>query len=186
MTSSALPVWAELHSHRHDLIGTRIADLFAGNPNRGPEMTIEDDGLVFDYSKNLVTTSTMNLLVRLAEQRRLTDGIEAMFAGDHVNVTEDRAALHTALRAPADDCDPVSRDVQRVLRRMGDFATRLRSGTWLGVTGKPIRVVVNIGIGGSDLGPAMAYQSLREFAIPTIDLRFVSNVDGHDLTRVLD
>ncbi|RMI31490.1 glucose-6-phosphate isomerase [Nocardia stercoris] len=186
MTATALPAWAELHSHRHDLTGTRIADLFAADPRRGPELTIEDDGLVLDYSKNLVTARTLELLVRLAEQRQLSTGIEAMFAGDHVNVTEDRAALHTALRAPAGAGLPQSAAVEAVLARMSAFATAVRSGARLGATGKPIRAVVNIGIGGSDLGPAMAYQALREFATPTIDLRFVSNVDGHDLTRVLD
>ena len=153
-------------------------------------MTLEHDGLILDYSKNLISCATVDLLARLAEQRQLAKGIEAMFAGDHINSTENRAVMHTALRAPAHavievDGHNVVPDIQQVLERMGRFAARIRSGSWRGATGKPIRTVVNIGIGGSDLGPAMAYLALREFAAPDIDIRFVSNVDGHDLARTL-
>lgn len=151
-------------------------------------MTVEHDGLVLDYSKNLVTVRTMELLVELANERGLGAGIEAMFRGQNINTSEHRPALHTALRAPAGkvielNAKDIVPAVQGVLEQMSEFATQVRSANWRGATGKPIRAVVNIGIGGSDLGPAMADHALREFA--AFDVRFVSNVDGHHLTRIL-
>ncbi|MBY8856831.1 glucose-6-phosphate isomerase [Nocardia sp. CA2R105] len=190
MSSTLSPAWAGLQTHRHDLTYTRIGDLFGTEPNRGPELTIEHDGVVLDYSKNLLTSHTVELLAQLAEERQLSVGIEAMFSGERVNVTEDRAVLHTALRAPAGtvvelDGHDVVPDVHDVLGRMADFSTRVRSGQWRGATGESIRTVVNIGIGGSDLGPAMATLALRQFASDGPDVRFVANVDGHDLARTL-
>ncbi|MFI2478811.1 glucose-6-phosphate isomerase [Nocardia xishanensis] len=190
MSAVFSPAWRQLESHRNDLIGTRISDLFEVHPNRGPEMTIEYDGVVLDYSKNLVTAATIDSLVRLAEERQLAAGIEAMFGGANLNLTEGRAVLHTALRAPAHavvevDGHNVIPDIQRVLERMEQFAAAVRSGRWHGATGKRIRAVVNIGIGGSDLGPAMAYQALREHASDALEVRYVSNIDGHDLARAL-
>lgn len=153
-------------------------------------MTAEHDGVVVDYSKNLVDADTLDLLVAFAEERGLRDGIEAMFRGDRINSTEGRAVLHTALRATPDrqvlvDGRDVVGDVHGVLERMGAFAEQVRTGEWRGHTGQPIRAVVNIGIGGSDLGPAMACEALRDFAQPGLTVRFVSNVDGHDLARAL-
>ncbi|MFE3002629.1 glucose-6-phosphate isomerase [Nocardia sp. NPDC059246] len=190
MTVAGLPAWKRLQSHRKELSDTTIRDLFDSNPDRGSELTLEADGLVLDYSKNLVTAKTLALLTELAEQRRLGEGIEAMFRGERINVTEDRAVLHTALRAPAESVPEVDgldigNAVHEVLEGMAGFADRVRAGTWVGATGKPIRTVVNIGIGGSDLGPAMAYQALRELATDGPEIRFVSNIDGHDLDRAL-
>lgn len=190
MSPESSPAWAQLQAHRHDVDGIRIPDLFARQSGRGPELTVEYDGVVLDYSKNLVTAETVDLLVRLAHERGLGAGISSMFGGAHINVTEDRAVLHTALRAPAAAVVEVAGhnvvpDIQRVLERMAEFSTRVRSGQWRGATGEPIRAVVNIGIGGSDLGPAMAYRALRDFASDTVDVRFVSNVDGHDLAAAL-
>lgn len=185
-----LPVWRELCAHRDELAATSLTELFAADPRRGTVMSAEYDGLVLDYSKNTVTEHTLDLLVRLATERGLRAGIDAMIAGDHINTTEDRAVLHTALRAPvAGALSPagaqVSPAVHEVLDRMSDFADRVRAGRWCGATGRPIRTVVNIGIGGSDLGPAMAYRALSELADAGIEARFVSNVDGHDITRAL-
>ncbi|MFD6354120.1 glucose-6-phosphate isomerase [Nocardia tengchongensis] len=190
MTVESSPAWARLRAHRESLAGERISDLFDRVPDRGTEMTVEHDGLVLDYSKNLVTGETIDLLVELARERGLAAGIEAMFAGAPINVTENRAALHTALRSPADavievDGLDVVPAVQRTLGRMEAFAREVRSGRWLGATGEPIWAVVNIGIGGSDLGPAMACLALREYGTGTMEVRFVSNVDGHDLRRAL-
>ncbi|WP_254191045.1 glucose-6-phosphate isomerase [Nocardia sp. ncl1] len=172
------------------MAGATMTDLFAAQRDRGQEMTVEHDGIVLDFSKNRVTTHTMDLLVGLAQEAGLEAGVEAMFRGERINITEDRAVLHTALRAPHDTVVEVEGrdvvpDVHGVLERMGAFADRVRSGRWRGMSGKPIAAVVNIGIGGSDLGPAMAYQALREFSTDTLDVRFVSNVDGHDLARTL-
>ncbi|MEV5650937.1 glucose-6-phosphate isomerase [Nocardia sp. NPDC052254] len=184
------PVWRELAAHRAELATTSLARLFETDPRRGTAMSAEYDGVVLDYSKNLVTERTLGLLTRLAADRGLERGIAAMFAGDRINTTEDRAVLHTALRADASasvllDGEDVIPAVQAVLDRMSDFAERVRSGRWCGATGRAIRTVVNIGIGGSDLGPAMAHHALRERAQPGLDARFVSNVDAHDITRVL-
>ncbi|MQY31812.1 glucose-6-phosphate isomerase [Nocardia aurantia] len=184
------PVWRDLSAHRAELATTSLARLFEINPRRGIDMSIERDGMVLDYSKNLVTDQTIRLLTRLATDRGLGEGIAAMFAGDRVNTTEDRAALHTALRADASASVPVDGEnvipaVHAVLNRMSDFADRVRSGEWRGATGRAVRTVVNIGIGGSDLGPAMAYHALRERARSGIDARYVSNIDGHDIIPVL-
>ncbi|MEU1994057.1 glucose-6-phosphate isomerase [Nocardia gamkensis] len=184
------PTWGELRAHRDELAATSLAELFAGDPRRAARMTLECDGIVLDYSKNAVADRTMHLLLRVAEERGLRDGIDAMFAGDRINTTEDRAVLHTALRAPAtasllvDGADVVPA-VHDVLNRMSEFADDLRSCRWCGATGRRIRTVVNIGIGGSDLGPAMAYHALLETADIGIEARFVSNVDGHDISRTL-
>ncbi|WP_227982012.1 glucose-6-phosphate isomerase [Nocardia spumae] len=184
------PAWRELSAHRAELATTSLARLFRLDPRRGTAMSVEYDGVVLDYSKNLVTARTMELLIRLAADRGLREGIGAMFAGERINTTEDRAVLHTALRADASasvllNGEDVVPSVHAVLDRMRDFADRVRSGRWRGATGRPIRTVVNIGIGGSDLGPAMAYHALRERAQDGLQARFVSNIDGHDITRVL-
>ncbi|MEV6338873.1 glucose-6-phosphate isomerase [Nocardia vinacea] len=190
MSTYVGPAWAELQSHRRRMIGARIGDLFGAQPNRGPEMTVVHDDIVLDYSKNLITAETVDRLLRLAEERQLVGGIEAMFRGERINVTENRAVQHAALRAPVDsvvevDGRNVVPDVQSVLEQMAEFASRVRYRSWLGASGLPIRTVVNIGIGGSDLGPAMAYRALREFATDTVDVRFVANADGHDLDWTL-
>ncbi|MFE2995746.1 glucose-6-phosphate isomerase [Nocardia sp. NPDC059246] len=190
MSTVSTPAWADLERHRRRMGGTRITDLFEAQPDRGPVMTVVDDELVLDYSKNLVSAETIDLLLQLAEERGLSSGIAAMFGGERINVTENRAVLHVALRAPSGSVvkaygREIVPDVQQVLDQMENFASRVRSGNWLGASGEPIRAVVNIGIGGSDLGPAMAFQALRGFADDTLDVRFVSNADGHDLARAL-
>ncbi|MEU6564287.1 glucose-6-phosphate isomerase [Nocardia nova] len=184
------PAWRELRSHSEDVAAVRLVDLFAADPRRGAGMSAECDGVVLDYSKNAVTDRTLELLFRLADERGLRAGIDAMFAGERINTTEVRAVLHTALRAPAtasrtlDGVDVVPA-VHDVLNRMSDFADGVRAGRWRGATGRRIRTVVNIGIGGSDLGPAMVYQALADPADTRVQARFVSNVDGHDISRAL-
>ncbi|WP_425295624.1 glucose-6-phosphate isomerase [Nocardia abscessus] len=187
---SELPVWRELSTHRVESAVTSMRELFDRNPRRGAELSVECDGVVLDYSKNVITDRTLSLLMRLARDCDLAAGIDAMFAGARINTTEDRPVLHTALRTPASesvllDGVDVVRSVHEVLERMSDLADAIRSGRWCGATGRPVRTVVNIGIGGSDLGPAMAYHALREFAHATVEARFISNVDGHDIDRVL-
>jgi glucose-6-phosphate isomerase len=186
--------WLALEAH-HDEIGERhLRELFAEDPERGERLVVEAVGLVVDYSKNRVTDETLELLVDLGRERGLAERIEAMFAGERINSTEGRAVLHVALRAPRGstimlDGENVVPAVHAVLDRMTDFADRVRSGEWLGHTGKPIRNVVNIGIGGSDLGPVMAYEALRDYSRRDMTFRFVSNVDGTDFaeaTRDLD
>jgi len=182
--------WTGLRVHRERIAENTLRELFAAEPGRGPAMTVEHDGIVLDYSKNLVTTETLDLLVELAEARGLRLGIEAMVTGEPINTTEHRPVLHSALRASRDrqivvDGRDVVADVHAVLDRMGAFAEKVRTGGWRGHTGERIRAVVNIGIGGSDLGPAMACQALRADTDPGLDVRFVSNVDGHDLLRTL-
>lgn len=189
MTTQSL-WWLRLRTHRERIAGRSLRELFTAQRGRGPAMTAEHDRVVVDYSKNLVTAETVELLVELAEERGLHAGIEAMFTGDRINSTEGQAVLHTALRAPVDrqvlvDGRDVVANVHAILQRMSVFAEQIRSGAWQGHTGERIRAIVNIGIGGSDLGPAMACQALREFAQPGLMVRFVSNVDGHDLTRTL-
>jgi glucose-6-phosphate isomerase len=180
------PEWNALSAHHAAVADRHLRDLFADDPARGDILTAVAGDLFLDYSKNRVTAETMRLLVALAERAGLRRRIEAMFTGEHINVTEDRAVLHVALRAPAgavievDDHDVVP-DVHAVLARIGDFAERVRSGEWTGFTGRRIRNVVNIGIGGSDLGPAMAYEALRGRSDRSLRLRFVSNVDGDDI-----
>lgn len=185
-TIARTPEWEALETHRATMDGVHLRDLFAEDPARGETMTIEAGDLYLDYSKNLVTRETIDLLVALAERAGLRSRIGAMFAGEKVNVTEGRAALHVALRAPEDevievDGENVVPEVHAVLRKMAAFADRVRSGHWTGFTGRRIRNVVNIGIGGSDLGPAMAYEALRDFSDRSMAFRFVSNVDGTDV-----
>ena len=182
---SATPEWKALEKHAVAIREAHLRDLFASDPARGTRLTLELDGVYVDYSKNLVTDETLTLLIALADAAGLRPRIDAMFAGEHINVSEDRAVLHVALRAPegdhieADGVDVVP-GVHAVLTKMGDFAERVRSGTWTGHTGKRVRNIVNIGIGGSDLGPAMAYAALRDFSQRDLHFAFVSNVDGTD------
>ncbi len=191
---SERPAWAKLGAHYETIRDTHLRALFADDPSRGERLTAEGVGLYLDYSKNRITDETLELLVALAEQSHLSERIEAMFAGDPINVSENRSVLHVALRMPAgaslvvDGVDVVAQ-VHEVLERMGAFAERVRSGEWLGYTGKPIRNVINIGIGGSDLGPVMAYEALRGYSARGLTFRFVSNVDSTDFveaTRDLD
>jgi glucose-6-phosphate isomerase len=188
------PAWTALGKHYEAIRGAHLRELFAQDPTRGELMTAEGAGLYLDYSKNRVTGETLGLLVALAEQSGLAERTAAMFAGDPINVSEDRSVLHVALRMPlkasliVDGVDVVAQ-VHEVLARMGSFAERVRSGEWLGHTGRPIKNVINIGIGGSDLGPVMAYEALRHYSRRDMAFRFVSNVDGTDFveaTRDLD
>ncbi|MEJ2696440.1 MAG: glucose-6-phosphate isomerase [Candidatus Sulfobium sp.] len=189
-----LPAWQELEAHHREIRDVHLRQLFADNPPRGERFVAEAGGIYFDYSKNRVTEETMRLLVKLAGECKLAERIEAMFRGDKINLTEKRAALHTALRAPRDetilvDGENVVPDVHAVLDRMADFSNSVRSGEWKGHTGKRIRNVINIGIGGSDLGPVMAYEALRHYSMRDMTFRFISNVDGTDFaeaTRELD
>jgi glucose-6-phosphate isomerase len=176
------PAWQALEKHHRALAGRHLRDLFAADPGRGERLAAEAEGVYLDYSKNRITDETLNLLVQLAEECGLRERIDAMFAGEHINVTEDRAVLHVALRAPAGS--PYARpQVHEVLDRMAAFSEQVRSGAWAGYTGKPIRNVVNIGIGGSDLGPVMAYEALRWYSRRDLAFRFVSNVDGTDFAE---
>jgi glucose-6-phosphate isomerase len=186
--------WAALDRHFAEIGERHLRDLFAEDPDRGERLTAEGAGIFLDYSKNRVTDETLRLLVDLAEQSDLTGRREAMFRGEHINVSEDRAVLHVALRLPRErslvvDGADVVKEVHAVLDRMAAFAERVRNGEWTGHTGKPIRNVINIGIGGSDLGPVMAYEALRHYSKRELTFRFVSNVDGTDFaeaTRALD
>ena len=188
------PAWAALTKHFEAIRGVHLRELFAGDPTRGERLVAEGAGLYLDYSKNRVTDETLGLLVALAEQSGLAGRIEAMFAGERINISENRAVLHVALRMPRGaalivDGVNVVGQVHEVLERMGAFAERVRAGEWLGHTGRPIRSVVNIGIGGSDLGPVMAYEALRHYTRRDMTFRFVSNVDATDFveaTRDLD
>ncbi|MFF9812901.1 glucose-6-phosphate isomerase [Streptomyces sp. NPDC014006] len=180
------PEWAALAKHREELAETHLRDLFAADPGRGTGYTLRVGDLHIDYSKHLVTDETLRLLRELAAAADVFALRDAMFRGEKINITEDRAVLHTALRAPRDavvevDGENVVPQVHAVLDRMSDFAERVRSGEWTGHTGRRIRHVVNIGIGGSDLGPAMAYEVLRAYTARDLTFRFVSNVDGADL-----
>jgi glucose-6-phosphate isomerase len=177
------PAWRALEDHHRDVGRAHLRDLFAGDARRGERLTAQAAGLYLDYSKNRVTDDTMRLLVALADECGLRARIEAMFRGDPINVTEQRPVLHVALRAPAGQRitvggEDVVAEVHEVLGRMTAFADRLRSGDWRGYTGRRIRNVVNIGIGGSDLGPAMAYEALRHYGDRDMTVRFVSNVDA--------
>jgi glucose-6-phosphate isomerase len=174
--------WQALEQHHGEIAGRHLRDLFAADAGRAERMTVEAEGVVFDYSKNRVDGRTIELLLKLADERGLRERIDAMFAGEHINVTEDRAVLHVALRAAAGA--PYARpEVQEVLDRMAAFSERIRSGDWKGHTGKRIRNVVNIGIGGSDLGPVMAYEALRFYSQRDLTFRFVSNVDSTDFAE---
>ena len=183
-----------LAAHHEEIAGAHLRELFASDPGRGTRLTAEAAGIHLDYSKNRITGETLDLLMQLAAEAGVARRREAMFAGEHINVTEDRAVLHVALRMPRDrslivDGRDVVADVHEVLDRMAAFAQRIRSGDWRGHTGKTIANVVNIGIGGSDLGPVMAYRALRHYSRRDLAFRFVSNVDGTDFaeaTRDLD
>lgn len=187
-TLTSRPQWQALTEHYGAIKGMHLRELFAADPQRGQQLTLEAEGLYLDYSKNRITAQTVELLVDLANACQLPDRINAMFAGEKINVTEDRAVLHTALRAPrgaslqVDGVDVIP-EVHAVLDKMTNFCTRVRSGKWLGQTGKPIRNIVNIGIGGSDLGPVMAYEALRHFSDRSLTMRFVSNVDATDFAE---
>ena len=180
--------WQALAAHHKDIKDTHLREFFAADATRGETLTAEATGLFLDYSKNRVTAETMQLLIQLAEERDLAGHREAMFRGDHINVSEDRAVLHTALRLPKGatlhvDGQDVVHDVHEVLDRMGTFADDVRAGRWLGHTGKRIRNIVNVGIGGSDLGPVMAYEALKHYTQRDLTFRFVSNVDSTDFTE---
>ena len=188
------PAWSALQKHYDEIRDLHLRRLFAADPGRGERFTAEGAGLYLDYSKNRITEDTLALLLELAEQSGLRERTEAMFSGERINVSENRSVLHVALRMPkgtslvVDGTDVVA-EVHEVLDRMGDFAQRVRSGEWTGHTGKPIRTAVNIGIGGSDLGPVMAYEALRHYSKRDLECRFVSNVDPTDFveaTRDLD
>ena len=188
------PAWKALSAHSRKIRPRHLRELFAADPKRGQRLTLEAASLFLDYSKNRVTDQTMRLLVKLAKESGLRERVDAMFSGERINVTENRAVLHVALRAPRNasilvDGKNVVPEVHAVLDQMAAFADRVRRGEWKGHTGKRIRNVVNIGIGGSDLGPVMAYEALRHYSERSMTFRFVSNVDGIDLveaTRDLD
>lgn len=193
MTSdiSATPEWNALQRHHDQIAGKHLREFFAEDPARGRELTLRVGDLYIDYSKHRVTRETLSLLVDLARAAHLEERRDAMLSGEHINTSEDRAVLHTALRLPRDaelvvDGRNVVTDVHEVLDRMGEFTDRLRTGEWTGATGERIKTVVNIGIGGSDLGPVMVYQALRHYADAGISARFVSNVDPADLVAKLD
>ena len=188
------PAWAALAEHHDKIKNAHLRELFDADPNRAERLTAEAAGIFIDYSKNRITDETLALLFELASQSGLADRIEAMFRGDKINVTEHRSVLHVALRMPkgtslvVDGTDVVVQ-VHEVLAAMAGFARRIRSGDWRGHTGKPIKAIVNIGIGGSDLGPVMAYQALRYYSNREQIFRFISNVDPTDFaeaTRDLD
>jgi glucose-6-phosphate isomerase len=189
-----LPAWGQLQAHYEQIRGTHLRDLFAADPERGERLLADGAGLFLDFSKNRIDDETLLLLGELARQRGVLERREAMFAGEHINVSEDRAVLHVALRMPRSrslivDGVDVVKEVHETLDRMGTFCERVRSGEWRGHSGKPIRNVVNVGIGGSDLGPVMAYEALRHYSRREMTFRFVSNVDGTDFaesTRDLD
>jgi glucose-6-phosphate isomerase len=180
--------WQALKQHYDEIAGQTLRDAFAADPGRGERLTAQACGIYLDYSKNRVTDETMRLLLQLAEECGVAERRDAMFRGDHINVSEDRAVLHVALRMPGTmslmvDGVNVVREVHDVLTRMVDFTLRVRSGEWTGYTGKPIRNVINIGIGGSDLGPVMAYEALKHYCTRDITFRFVSNVDSTDFAE---
>ena len=180
--------WQELERHHAQIAPQHLRELFAADPGRGERLTASAEGIYLDYSKNRVTDETMALLIELARETGMPERRDAMFAGEHINVSEDRAVLHVALRMPRDaslvvDGADVVAQVHEVLDRMRAFAERLRSGEWKGFTGKPIRNVVNVGIGGSDLGPVMAYEALRHYSRRDLTFRFVSNVDSTDFVE---
>ena len=186
------PAWKALATHHKTVRNRHLRELFADDPKRGERLTAEAAGVYLDYSKNRITDETLALLRQLAEESGLAERIEAMFRGDKINLTENRAVLHVALRAPRSqsivvDGKDVVPDVHAVLDKMAGFSERVRSGTWKGHTGKGIRNVINIGIGGSDLGPVMAYEALKYYTDRSMTFRFVSNIDGTDMAEaVLD
>ena len=182
--------WKTLATHFRKVRKVHLRQLFAADPTRGERMRAEAAGLFLDYSKNRITDETLRLLVQLAKETGLRERIDAMFRGDKINITENRAVLHSALRAPRDACvlldgKNVVPQVHAVLDKMAAFANQIRSGEWKGYTGKRIRNVINIGIGGSDLGPVMAYEALRYYSERSIEFRFVSNIDGTDFAEAV-
>jgi glucose-6-phosphate isomerase len=185
-----LPAWSALQRHYESVKGLNLRQVFAEHPQRGERLTAEAAGIYLDYSKNRITDETLRLLIRLAQECGLRERIEAMFRGDRINVSENRAVLHVALRAPRGasilhDGRNVVPEVHAVLDRTAEFVNRVRSGAWQGHTGKRIRNVVNIGIGGSDLGPVMAYEALRYYSDRAMTFRFVSNIDGTDFAEAV-
>jgi glucose-6-phosphate isomerase len=185
---TARPAWKALEAHYQSVRALHLRTLFAEDPRRGERLAAEAVGLYFDYSKNRVTDETIRLLLALADECGLRERIDAMFRGDKINATEERAVLHIALRAPRDavinvDGENVVPQVHAILDKMADFANRVRSGEWRGFTGNRIRNVINIGIGGSDLGPVMAYEALKYYSDRELTLRFVSNVDATDFVE---
>jgi glucose-6-phosphate isomerase len=182
--------WRSLEAHSKEIQKTHLRNLFADDPKRGERLTVEALGIYLDYSKNIVTDETLKLLLELAEESGLRARIDAMFRGEKINITEKRAVLHVALRAPKGtsiivDGQDVVPAVHAVLDKMSNFSERVRSGAWKGYTGKRIRNVINIGIGGSDLGPVMAYEALKYFSDRNMTFRFVSNVDGTDFAEAV-
>src|SRR5216683_1502853 len=182
------PAWNALQAHYKELKDVHLRKLFADDPERGDHFTVEGADLYLDFSKNRITDETVRLLVQLARERGVAERRDAMFRGEKINVTERRAVLHVALRAPRAasivvDGENVVPQVHAVLDKMAAFSDRVRGGAWTGFTGKRIRNVINIGIGGSDLGPVMAYEALRHYSDRNLTFRFVSNVDGTDLTE---
>jgi len=182
--------WSSLQAHHQQMKSVHLRHLFAEDPKRGERLTAEAEGVYLDYSKNRITDETLKLLLRLAEESDLRERIDAMFRGDEINVSEKRAVLHVALRAPRGasiraDGKNVVPAVHEVLDKMTNFATRVRDGRWKGHTGKRIRNVINIGIGGSDLGPVMAYEALKHYSDRSLEFRFVSNVDGTDFAEAV-
>jgi glucose-6-phosphate isomerase len=180
--------WQALELHHAQIADRHLRDLFADDPGRGERLTAQAEDIYLDYSKNRVTDETMSLLMDLARECGVPERRDAMFRGEHINVSEDRAVLHVALRMPRDvslvvDGEDVVAQVHEVLDRMRDFAERVRSGKWTGYTGKPIRNIINVGIGGSDLGPVMAYEALRHYSRRELNFRFVSNVDSTDFVE---
>ena len=187
---TSLPAWQALERHSVQVKPLHLRDLFATDPGRAQRFSLEAEGILLDYSKNRITSETVGLLTELAQASNLPGAIEAMFRGDRINITEKRPVLHTALRAPKGssvmvDGVNVVDGVHEVLDQMSAFANRVRTGEWRGFTGKRIRNVVNIGIGGSDLGPVMAYEALRHYSQRDLILRFVSNVDGTDFAEAI-
>ena len=182
--------WKSLKTHYKKIRDTHLRQLFADDPKRGERLTLEAIGLFLDYSKNRVTDETLKLLLKLARECDVEARRDAMFRGEKINVTENRAVLHVALRAPkgevikVDGVDVVP-EVHAVLDKMTDFCNRVRSGEWKGHTGKPIKNVINVGIGGSDLGPVMAYEALKFYSRRDMTFRFISNVDGTDFAEAV-
>ncbi|TAL53497.1 glucose-6-phosphate isomerase [Pandoraea sp.] len=187
-TLTQSPAWQALQTHCQTLRTQHLRQLFADDPKRGERLALEACGFYFDYSKNRVTAQTLALLIALADSRGLRERIDAMFSGQKINATEQRAVLHTALRAPSDasvmlDGEDVVPQVHAVLEKMAAFTRRIHDGQWRGYTGEPIRNVVNIGIGGSDLGPVMAFEALRHYSRRDMTFRFISNIDGTDFAE---
>src|SRR5215467_11659076 len=186
----SLPAWKALEAHYAKVRELHLRQLFADDPKRGERLALEAAGLYLDYSKNRITDETLKLLLQLAEECGLRARIDAMFSGEKINITENRSVLHVALRAPKEasivvDGENVVPQVHAVLDKMAAFADRVRGGDWIGHTGKRIRNVVNIGIGGSDLGPVMAYEALQHYSERSMSFRFVSNIDGTDFSEAV-